>query len=44
MRLRIAVAFVLCASALWGADAVYDAMQAELARSMTLSLQQLEKP
>jgi predicted Zn-dependent protease len=44
MKLRIAAAFVLCASALWGADAVYDAMQAELARSMTLSLQQLEKP
>jgi hypothetical protein len=44
MKLRIAAAFVLCASALWGADAVYDAMQAELARSMTLSLQQLDKP
>jgi hypothetical protein len=44
MKLRIAAAFALCASALPGADAVYDAMQAELARSMTLSLQQLEKP
>jgi TldD protein len=30
--------------AVWGADAVYDAMQAELQRSMTLSLKQLEKP
>ncbi len=44
MKLRIAVAFGLCASALWGADAVYDAMQAELARSMTLSLKDLDKP
>jgi hypothetical protein len=44
MKLRIAAAFVFCASALWGAVAVYDAMQAELARSMTLSLQQLDKP
>src|ERR1700685_2198412 len=34
----------LAASALCGADAVYDAMQAELKRSMTLSLKQLEKP
>jgi len=44
MKLRIAAAFVLCASALWGADAVYDAMQAELSRSMTLSLKDLDKP
>ena len=31
-------------SAIGGADAVWDAMQAELKRSMTLSLKQLEKP
>ncbi|HVW12164.1 MAG TPA: metallopeptidase TldD-related protein [Bryobacteraceae bacterium] len=44
MKLRIAAVFVLGASVLWGADAVYDAMEAELARSMTLSLKDLEKP
>jgi predicted Zn-dependent protease len=44
MKLRIAAAFVLCATALWGADAVYDAMQSELTRSMTLSLKTLDKP
>lgn len=44
MKLRLAAAFALGVSMLWGADAVYDAMEAELARSMTLSLKDLDKP
>jgi hypothetical protein len=40
----MAALFALAASALCGSDAVYDAMQAELARSMTLSLSNLDKP
>lgn len=49
MKLR-AISFtagvtILSAAVLWAAaDPVYDAMQAELNRSMTLSLQQLAKP
>jgi hypothetical protein len=47
MKLRAAllVSVFVGASGLWGAaDVVYDAMQAELKRSMSLSLKQLEKP
>lgn len=46
LRLTLAIAMLAAVSALWGAgaDSVYDAMQAELKRSMTLSLKQLEKP
>lgn len=43
MKLR-AVLILLTASTLWGADVVFDAMQAEMKRSMTLSLKQLDKP
>jgi TldD protein len=43
MKFRIALMF-LGTSALWGADVVFDAMQAELKRSMTLSLRELDKP
>ena len=40
-----AVVSVVSAVVLWAAaDPVYDAMQAELKRSMNLSLKQLEKP
>lgn len=42
--LSILTAVLPVARALQAADAVYDAMQAELKRSMTLSLNQLEKP
>ncbi len=46
MKLRFAliIPVLSAASALSAADAVYDAMQAELKRSMTLSLRQLDKP
>src|ERR1700727_3955456 len=46
MNVRAALVFSMVAAAplVWGADAVYDAMQAELKRSMSLSLKQLEKP
>jgi len=46
LRLATAISMLAAVSALWaaGADPVYDAMRAELARSMTLQLKQLEKP
>ena len=46
MKVRAAfVMAVLAAAGLWAAaDPVYDAMQAELKRSMSLSLKDLEKP
>src|SRR5580693_7190253 len=46
MKVRAALVMaVLAAAGLWAAaDPVYDAMQAELKRSMTLSLKALEKP
>ncbi len=42
--LLLTISTIPAVPALWGADAVFEAMQAELKRSMTLSLKQLEKP